>query len=147
MPIIYQKEPEEAAEALRTGLEKMAAKRAFRAPLLRQAVSEKAEELKSERALPVYHFGLSDLAEGKDVHAAVHTGWRHMISQNNVIVAHGETIVDSEGTHHFTAVNEGPLVKGIANAIEAAEKQDALKRGNYEVRMLLVPSLYVAALG
>lgn len=138
MPIIYQKEPDEAAEAMRTGLKQMADNRAFSTPLLRQAVIKKAAEPVLDLVLPVYHLGLSDLAEGKDARASVNTRWRHMISQNNEIVAHGETIVDPNGIHHFAAINEGPLVKGISEAIETAEKQDAIKKGNYEARMLLV---------
>jgi hypothetical protein len=144
--IIYKKEPDEAAEAMRTSLKRMADKRAFRTPLLHKAVIERAEEPVPEHALPVYHLGLSDLAEEKDVRAAVHTGWRHIIRQNNEIVAHGETIVDPKGIHHFAAVNEGPLVKGISNAIETAERQDVIIKGQYEPRVLLVPSLHVAAL-
>lgn len=146
MTIIYQKEPAEAAEAIKTGLKQMAAKRAFSTPLLSRAVIEKAEEPLPVQALPVYNLGLSDLAKGKDIRAAVHTGWRHTIQQNNEIVAHGETIIDPKGIHHFAAINEGPLVKGTSKAIDIAEKQDEIKKGNYEVRVLMVPALYVAAL-
>jgi hypothetical protein len=113
---------------------------------VRQAVIEKAGEPVPERTLPVYHLGLSDPAEGKDASAAVHTGWRHMIKQNNEIVAHGETIIDTKGIHHFAAINEGPLVKGTSKGIATAEKEDAIKKGNFEVRILLVPALHVAAL-
>lgn len=146
MPIVYRNEPAEAAEAMREGLDKMTLNRAFSTPRLRTAMATKAEAPVPAQALPVYTLGLSDLAEGRDASAAVHTGWRYAVKQDDEIVAHGETIIDPAGKHHFAATNEGPLVQGTTRAIEAAEAQDEIKRGDFEVRFLFVPALYVAAL-
>jgi hypothetical protein len=38
------------------------------------------------------------------------------------------------------------LVEGTAKAINAAEKQREIKKGNYEVRLLFIPAFYVTAL-
>jgi len=78
--IIYQKEPDEAVESMRIGLKQMVAGRAFNTPLLCRAVTEKAAEPVLGQALQVYHLGLSDLAEGKDIRAAVHAGWYTVVS-------------------------------------------------------------------
>ncbi len=146
MSMIYQKEPAEVSKAIQSGLKKMARRGAFTTPLLRKGVIDKAEEPIPVRALPVYNIGLNDLAKGKDSSAAIQTGWRYTIQQNNEIVAHAATTIDEKGAHHFAAINEGPIVRGMSKAIEFAEKQDVIKKGKYEVRLLIVPALYVAAL-
>jgi hypothetical protein len=146
MPIIYQKEPKEATEAIRTGLQLMSTNRAFSTPRLRRALAEEAEAPEPAQALPVYNLGLSDIGKSRDIGAAVHTGWRYAIRQNKEIVANGETIIDPQGRHHFAATNEGPLVEGTTRAIEAAEAEGVVKKGKYEVRFLQVPALYVTAL-
>jgi len=146
MPIVYQKEPAEAAEAMKEGLNNMTSMRAFSTPRLRRVSTGEAEAPVLGQALPVYNLGLSDLAEEKNASAAIHTGWRYALKQGDEIVAHGETIIDPAGKHHFAATNEGPLVEGTTKAIEAAEAQNEIRRGEFEVRFLQVPALYVAAL-
>jgi hypothetical protein len=146
MPIIYQKEPAEAAKAMKQGLDKMIANRAFSTPRLARLSTGEAGAPVPVQALPVFTLGLSDLAEGKDASAAVNTGWRYAVKQDDEIVAHGQTIIDPAGKHQFAATNEGPLVEGTHKAIEAAEAQDEIKSGEFEIRFLQVPALYVAAL-
>jgi hypothetical protein len=146
MPIIYRNEPAEATEAMKSGLEKMVSKRAFSTPRLRKAIIETAEAPVPAQAVPVYTLGLADLVKGKDVSAAANTGWRYAVKQNNEIVAHGETIIDPQGRHHFAATSEGLLVEGTTKALDLAEAQDIIRKGKYEVRFFQVPALYVAAL-
>lgn len=146
MTMIYRKEPEEAASAIKAGLGQMAEKRAFSTPRLRKALSEKAEAPEPAQALPVYNLGLSDLGKSRDVAAATHTGWRYAIRQDREIVANGETIIDDRGRHLFAATNEGPLVEGTRRALEAAEADAIVKNGKFEVRLFQVPALYVTAL-
>ncbi|MGZ4924870.1 MAG: hypothetical protein ACXV4B_00225 [Halobacteriota archaeon] len=124
----------------------MTAKRAFSTPRLRAALAEKAKAPTPAQAVPVYTLGLSDLAAEKDVSAAVNTGWRYGVMRGEEIVAHGETVIDPAGKHHFAATSEGPLVEGTAKALDAAEAEDEIKNGEFEVRFLQVPALYVAAL-
>lgn len=146
MPIIYRSEPAEAVEALRAGLERMAFKRAFTTPRLRSYMAKKTEAPLPEQALPVYHLGLSDIAKNQDLEASTHTGWRYTLKQNNEMIAHAETIISPNGKHLFSAINEGPLVEGTAKAIKVAEEQSEVKKGNFEVRLLFIPALYVTAL-
>lgn len=146
MPLVYRNEPDEAAEAVRNGLEQMASKGAFSTPRLRSAFIEKAQAPSTEQALPVYNLGLSDLVKDRNVRASTQTGWRYTLKQNNETIAHAETVVDRNGKNLFAGTNEGPLVEGTAKAIKAAEKQSEIKKGNYEVRLLFVPALHVTAL-
>jgi hypothetical protein len=46
----------------------------------------------------------------------------------------------------FAQVNEGPMVQGIVSGIQAAETEKDIESGKYEVRLLMVPALYVASL-
>lgn len=147
MPLVYRNEPDEAAKAVRNGLEQMASKGAFSTPRLRSAVAEKAAAPSTEKALPVYNLGLSDLVEEqKKEKAPPQIGWRYTLKQNNEVIAHAETVIDKNGKNLFAGTNEGPLVEGTAKAINAAEKQSKIKKGNYEVRLLFIPALYVTAL-
>jgi hypothetical protein len=146
MPLVYRNEPDEAAEAVRNGLEQMASKGAFSTPRLRSAFAEKAVAPATEKALPVYNLGLSDLVKDQNVKASPQIGWRYTLKQNNEIIAHAETVVDHNGRNLFAGTNEGPLVEGTTKAIKAAEKKSEIKMGNYEVRLLFIPALYVTAL-
>lgn len=146
MPLVYRNESDEAAEAVRKGLEQMASKKAFSTPRLRDAVTEKAAAPSTEQALPVYNMGLSDLVSARKEKELNQTGWRYTIKQNNEIIAHAETVIDQNGKDLFAGTNEGPLVEGTARAIKAAEKQNEVKQGNYEVRLLFIPALHISAL-
>lgn len=146
MPLVYRNEPDEAAEVVRKGLEQMASKRAFSTPRLRDAVTEKAAAPTTEKALPVYNMGLSDLVKDRKEKELSQTGWLYTLKQNNEIIAHAETVIDHNGKDLFAGTNEGPLVEGTAKAIKAAEKQSEIKKGNYEVRLLFIPALHVSAL-
>lgn len=146
MPIVYRRVPAEAIEAVRTGVELMASKRAFHTPRLSSAVTKKAVVPAPEQAFPIYHLGLSDIAGSPDIKASVQTGWRYMLKQDDEVLAHAETIIDPNGKHLFAGTNEGPLIEGTTKAIKAVEGQKEIKKGNFEVRLLFIPALYVTAL-
>lgn len=128
MPIIYRKALPEVDKVARTGVE-----RAFAAQHIKQA-------------LPVYHLGLSDIAESPDIKKSVQTGWHYMLKQNDVTVAHAETVIDPNGKNLFAAISEGPIVEGTAKAITATEGQNKIKVGNFEVRLLFIPALHIISL-
>jgi hypothetical protein len=146
MPLVYRNESDEAADAVRKGLEQMASKKAFSTTRLRNAVAEKAAAPSTEQALPVYNMGLSDLVKDRKERELSQTGWRYTLIHNNEIIAHAETVIDQNGKNLFAGTNEGPLVEGTAKAIKVAEKQSEIKKGNYEVRLLFIPALHISAL-
>jgi hypothetical protein len=146
MPIVYRYVPAEAVEAVSSGVELMISKRAFHTPRLSRAVTKKAIVPFSEQALPVYHLGLSDIVGDSDIKSSVQTGWRYILKQDDEVLAHAETIIDPNGKHLFAGTNEGPLIEGTTKAIKAVEGQKEIIKGNFEVRLLFIPAIYVAAL-
>jgi hypothetical protein len=146
MPINYRNAPPDAIEVLKTELEQMTSKRAFGTPRLHNAITKKAEVPLLEHALPVYQLGLYDIAKNQDIKAAIQTGWRYPLKLNNEIIAHAETIIDPSGKNLFSSINEGPVVEGTTKAIKTVEKQNEIMNGNFEVRLLFIPALNIAAL-
>jgi hypothetical protein len=99
-------------------------------------------------ALPheVYAMGLDDVI-GADLGKARRTGWRYLMVQGDRAVA--AAVVDApEGKSRmrFSHVNSGPFVEETVNAVSQAEGLEAVARGDYEVRLLSIPALYVMAL-
>jgi hypothetical protein len=78
----------------------------------------------TEQAFPVYNLGLSDIAENPDIKAAIQTGWRFKIKQNDELLAHAETIIDPDGKNLFAGTNEGPLVSGADKAIKVLKGRE-----------------------
>jgi hypothetical protein len=96
--------------------------------------------------LPVYNIGLTDLAKSRDLTAAVQTSWRYLLRHDNEVIASADAVVGPDRKPAFAQVNEGPLVGGTVRAIQTADAQEEVKKGKYEVRLLMVPALYTAAL-
>lgn len=146
MSLVYKNGPDEAVEAVKNGLELMASKGALSTPRLSNTLANRTGAPLLEEALPVYHLGLSDLAESPDIKASIQTGWRYPIRQNGEILAHAETDIDQSKKHFFAGIHEGPFAEGVTEALKAAEEQSEIKAGNFEVRLLFIPALHVAAL-
>jgi hypothetical protein len=146
IPLIFRNVPDEANEVMRAGLERIASKNAFSTPRLRRAAIEKAKPPIPGEAIPLYYIGLSDISEKKDINEAKNTGWLYQLKQNDEIVANAVTIIEPNGEHLFSAINEGPLVTGIVKGIKAAEEQSQLKTEDFEVRVLIIPAIYIASL-
>jgi len=81
MPLVYRNESDEAAEAVRKGLEQMASKKAFSTPRLRDAVAEKAATPSTEQVLPVYNMGISDLVKDQKKVKAPPPNWMALHAQ------------------------------------------------------------------
>ena len=99
-------------------------------------------------ALPheVYAMGLDDVVGG-DLKKARRTGWRYLVLQGDRAVA--AAVVDApegKARMQFSHVNSGPFVEETVNAVAQAEGLEAVARGDYEVRLLNIPALYVMAL-
>ncbi|HEY9246767.1 MAG TPA: hypothetical protein VIO11_07980 [Candidatus Methanoperedens sp.] len=148
MTLIFKSEPSEVAEVIKNKLGQMASIRAFRTPQLARIISKgTAQPPVPTQALPVYHLGLTDLAEDRDLGAAaVQTGWRYSLKHENKVIASAETVFGPDRKPIFAQINEGPLVQGIQSAIRAADAHQGIKKSEYEVRLLMIPALYTAAL-
>lgn len=146
MPLIFKPEPQEVKQVVESQLGKMTSKQAFSTPHLAKMKEEDVGAIIPTQAVPVYHLGLNDLVENRDIAAAELRSWRYLIEHSGEVVASADAAINAEGKPVFSHVNEGPLVNGIISAIQTANSQEILQRGEYEVRLLMVPALYVAAL-
>ena len=146
MPLIFKPEPQEVKQVVESQLGKMTSKQAFSTPHLAKMKEEDVGAIIPTQVVPVYNLGLNDLVENRDMAAAELKSWRYLIEHSGEVVASADAVIDAEGKPVFSHVNEGPLVNGITSAIHTANSQEMLQRGEYEVRLLMVPALYVAAL-
>jgi hypothetical protein len=147
VPLVFKPVPFEVTEAARTGLNKIRSMRAFSTPRLSSIVSEEGARAPTQsQAIPIYDLGIKDLAEDRGLDAAIHTGWRFLISYDNEVIASADAYFDPDGKPIFAQVNEGPMVQGIVSGVQGARAEGEIGRGKYEVRLLIAPALYVAVL-
>jgi hypothetical protein len=143
--LIFKKEPSEVADVVRAGLKKMEDKRAFSTPRLAKT-TEIGDIPELAQKIPVYNLGLKDLAEDRGLDAASHIGWRYLLGHDSEVIASADAYFFQEKKPTFAQINEGPMVNGIVSGIQAAETEKDIEKGNYEVRLLMVPALYVASI-
>lgn len=124
--------------AVRDNLSELAGRAAYRHRAL-----ARVNPLDVALALPhdVYSLGLDELVRGATLDDAQLVGRRFLVMAGDDAVASAE-IARDDG---FTAT-EGPFVTGTARAIAVAEQDPATADGDYEVRVLRVPALYLMAL-
>jgi hypothetical protein len=147
MPLAFKPIPADIADVIKTGLEQMVSMQAFSTPRLAQIVSGQPEVSPDLfQALPVYHMGLAELAEDGDLGAAAQTSWRYLLKYDDEVVASADAVFGPNRKPVFSQVNEGTLLQGTVSAIQAADVEKDIKKGEYEVRLLMVPALYTAAL-
>lgn len=147
MPLVYKSEPPEVTQVVKTRLNKMSTKKAYRTPRLAEIMLRKAVAPPvPTQPLPVYNMDLADLAENRDQTAATQKSWRFLVKHDDKVVATADALLGPDKKPVFSHVNEGPLVTGVVSAIQTANAQPQVKNGRYEVRLLMVPALYVVAL-
>jgi hypothetical protein len=88
----------------------------------------------------VYSLGLEPLAEGRGLEAAQWVSRRCLVLDGDRPIAAAE-LPDPDGSQGF-ATTEGRFAEATAQAIRAAEETP----GEYELRLLRVPALYLMAL-
>jgi hypothetical protein len=92
----------------------------------------------------VYTLGLDDLAAGKGLDSAEAVGRRVLIMEGDRPVAAAE-LQDPEGGSGFSAT-EGPFTEATAHAVREVEAWPVVADGEYELRVLRLPALYLMAL-
>ena len=147
MPLIYKKEPREVTQVVKSQFDKIRSGKGFRTPLLASIQFRRdIANLDQEHAVPVYHLGLEDLKEKRDISAAKHTSWRYLVKHKGKEVASADAVIEDDGSTTFSHVNEGQLVSGLVSALKVANSEVRIRRSDFEVRILMVPSLYIASL-
>jgi hypothetical protein len=130
-----------ALETIREGVARLADRPEYRDRALGGA---RTEALDVAAPHDVYTLGLDALAEGKGLEAAEPVGRRVLIMRADEPVATAE-LEDPEGGGSLTAT-EGPFTAATAGAIARVESWPAVVDGDYELRVLRLPALYLMAL-
>jgi len=112
-------------------------------PQFQHRLLARAEPTQVALAAPhdVYAIGLDRLAAGAGLEAAEVVGQRFLVLDDDRAVASAE-LTPGGGFQS----NEGPFVGATAEAIRAAEDSPDLADGNYELRLLRIPGIYLVAL-
>jgi len=95
----------------------------------------------------VYFVGLDDVAQSRMLSAARPTSWRYILLKGDYAYAAAEVTINEDGElGGFSHVDRGPFAENIVAAVELAEITDTARGGDYELRLLSVPALYLVAL-
>lgn len=95
----------------------------------------------------IHNVGLDAVAGRRPLAESPTVGWRYLVETPAGIVASSEVAADAGGRPTaFAQLNEGPFVESTAHSLADVERIPQVESGTYEVRMLRIPALYVAAL-
>jgi hypothetical protein len=130
--------PDGAVETVERHLSELAARPHFRGVRRLQTVDPTDVALSAPHA--VYHLGLDQLSGGAGLDTAEPVADRFLVMGANETVASAE-LARGGG---FQAT-EGPYAEATAAAIRAAEASPELADGNYELRVLRIPGIYLMA--
>lgn len=89
----------------------------------------------------VFTLGL-DAVLGQGMQEAQPTGWRFLVGDGRRILASAEV---AAGPDQSPSLNYGSYVNATAEAIDWIEELPDIAAGSFELRLLKVPALYVAA--
>jgi hypothetical protein len=97
---------------------------------------------------PVYVLGLKDIVEGATLRNAKVSANRCFVAVKNHVSAIEMNAAEATGDSgvSISSINEGPFSVEFLQAVERLSHLSNLPNENYEVRFLLVPAVYVAAL-
>ena len=121
-------------------------------------VEMRVEQMSHSEPHPVYYAPLDALAAGKLLDAATQTSWRYLLVQNDTPVAEAELSADGRSAGKlkgkrssskpltFLGVSQGPFTEATVEALHAAERLPKIATADYELRLLKVPAVYLAAL-
>jgi len=95
----------------------------------------------------VFVLDADDIVNGRMLDVAQLVAWRFLLLDNQTPIAAVELSCDGKGNNlKFASVNVGPFVVGTRAAILQAEGLDVVNEGEYDLRALRAPSVYVMAI-
>lgn len=137
MPLRVMEPPDEVRQAAADHVHQLATPRGV-FPALRDVVREELTLVAPHR---IYTAGLDALLE-RGLDGAAFTGWRYLVADRDRVVASAELAGDAGES---PLLNEGPYVASTATAINELEQLPEVTTGDFELRLLKVPALYIAA--
>lgn len=148
MPLHVPPPPPEGLEVISATLSGLLSTPRLAARVLSEGVDDRtAPNLAVAVPHLVYFVGFNDVVEGRVLSAARPTGWRYLLLDGDTARAAVEITVNDDGSvEGFSHVDEGPFVESMVAGVTFAEEFEASRGGDYELRLLSVPSLYLIAL-
>jgi hypothetical protein len=158
MPIISRNVPRPAAARLATHLTELM--REHKAPP-GMPVEMHLEKVSHSEPHAVYFVPLDALAQGKLLDAATQTSWRYLLVQDDEPIAEAELSAGSGATGakgakrtkgarvkplQFLGLTHGPFTGATVEALHAAERMPKVAAADYDMRLLKIPAVYLAAL-
>jgi len=137
MPLKVMEPPDAVQRAAAAHVHELATPRGV-FPALRDVVREELALVAPHR---IFTAGLDVLLE-RGLEAAAPAGWRYLVADRDRIVASAEVAGDSG---EAPLLNGGPYVGSTAAAIGELERLPPVTAGDFELRLLKVPALYVVA--
>jgi hypothetical protein len=134
---------ESALRTIQDGLDRLASRPEYGDRLLAQA-----DTARLAVSLPhdVYTLGLEAIAEGRGLDAAEPVGRRCLVMEDERPVAAAELRDQgAEGEGELTTT-EGPFTEATARTVQEVEGWPEVAEGEYDLRLLRVPALYLMAL-
>src|SRR5688572_5060506 len=113
MPLSFPAEPTGTRAALAAGLSALAGP----ATPTAQAHATAAANAQAPPPLPVYPFGLTDLAGGKDPRGGSPVAWEYLLVAGTQAVRTAQVVSAAGGAFEFASVSGGQAA-GLARAIE-----------------------------
>lgn len=111
------------------------------------------DELSYSEPHALYFVSLDGLAEGKLLGVATQTSWRYLLARGETPIAEVELSAKprrgkggSAEEFEFLGLTQGPFIAATIEALGVAEQLPQVAKADYELRMLKVPSVYLAAL-
>ena len=156
MPIISRNVPRPAAARLVAHLTELM--REHKAPP-GMRVEMHLEKVSHSEPHAVYFVPLDALAQGTLLAAATQTSWRYLLVQDDEPIAEAELSVGSSGAKagkstkraglkplQFLGLTHGPFTGATVEALHAAERMPKVAAADYDMRLLKIPAVYLAAL-
>ncbi len=143
MTVSLAQPPHAVEQVTRDRMQQIARQNDFRVEAL---VAAKPEQIRLDSGHPVYNVGLNDLVHGTPLARLPLTSWRFIVGSGTAAVSAAETLDGGAGGEaRFASVNAGPFVDGTTQAFASVSKDPTFATGDWEMRVLRVPALYIFA--
>ncbi|MGE7957411.1 hypothetical protein ACQKQA_12615 [Pseudomonas sp. NPDC089530] len=143
MQLIYPKAPANGAQVLRPALQAALQSKGF--GVNRQFAQATAAKVSLSEPYRGYSLSLDDLAQGKGLKQATLGDWHYLVFSDGVSIADAQ-LAQVGGQVEFASLNHGALAAATVNALNLAENTPHLQGRTYELRLLFVSALHVAAI-
>ncbi len=143
MTIHFMQPPADAQAALHVGLKSVAQARSVTSNVLLAA--RRSDAPADGIPHPIYTLDLQDIIKAQTLSGARLIGWRYLVGDAHSTPLAAE--VHSHASQHtFAGINEGPFTNQTRITLDMVEKNPLVQSGNYELRVLRIPALFVMAL-